>query len=112
MPFTRNAYRNESLKFFNMRLQWNYRMAGERRLVLSGEVFNLFNWDNIELAGTTVTNYCSAPIPLDCGFGAPTNPNFLSLVDNNPASTAKGTLLRSNTPGDPRQVQLGIRFLF
>lgn len=112
VSFTRNSFRNESLKFFNMRLQWNYKMGDQRRLVLSAEVFNVFNWENIELAGTTVTNYCAAPIPQDCGFGSPTNPNFLSLTDQNPLSATFGTLLRNNTPGDPRQIQLGIRFLF
>src|SRR5207247_1367901 len=64
------------------------------------------------LAGTTVTNYCAAPLALDCGFGSPTNPNFLSLTDQNPTSTRQGQLLLNNTPGDPRQVQVGLRIQF
>jgi hypothetical protein len=52
--------------------------------------------------------------PIDVGVGndAPTNPNFLSLTDQNPASSRQGELLLNNTPGDPRQVQLGLRVQF
>jgi hypothetical protein len=112
VPFARNGFRNESLKFLNLRLQWNFNLKGNRKLVLSAEAFNIFNWDNIELAGATVTNYCGSPAPLNCGFGSPTNPNFLQLLDQNPTSTRAGLLLLNNTPGDPRQVQLGVRFQF
>ena len=112
VPFTRNEFRNESLKFVNLRVQWSVDLKSSRKLVLFADVFNIFNWDNIELNGTTVTNYCAAPAPLDCGFGAPTNPNFLSLTDKNPSSSRQGQLLLNNTPGDPRQIQLGLRFQF
>jgi hypothetical protein len=76
------------------------------------EAFNLFNWDNIELSGTQVTNYCAAPITSDCGFGAPTNPNFLQLTDQVPTSARVGQLLLNNLPGNPRQIQLGVRLQF
>jgi hypothetical protein len=112
VPFTRNAFRNESLKFLNVRVQWKLDLKNSRKLILFADVFNVFNWDNIELGGTTVTNYCAAPVPLDCGFGPPTNPNFLSLTDQNPTSTRLGQLLLNNTPGDPRQVQVGLRIQF
>lgn len=112
VPFTRNGFRNESLKFLNLRVQWKLDLKNDRKLILFADAFNVFNWDNIELNGTTVTNYCSAPVPLDCGFGAPTNPNFLSLTDENPTSTRQGQLLLNNTPGDPRQVQVGLRIQF
>jgi hypothetical protein len=112
VPFTRNAFRNESLKFLNLRVQWSLDLKSSRKLVFFADVFNVFNWDNIELNGTTVTNYCSAPAPLDCGFGPPTNPNFLSLTDQSPTSTRQGQLLLNNIPGDPRQVQLGLRLQF
>jgi len=112
VPFTRNAFRNESLKFLNLRVQWKLDLKNSRKLIFAADVFNVFNWDNIELAGTTVTNYCAAPVPLDCGFSAPTNPNFLSLTDNVPTSSRAGQLLLNNTPGEPRQVQLGVRLQF
>ena len=112
VPFIRNAFRNQALKFLNLRLQWKLNLHNDRKLVFSAEAFNVFNWDNIELNGTTVTNYCAAPVPLDCGFGAPTNPNFLSLIDRNPTSTRQGQLLLTNSVGEPRQVQLGVRLQF
>ncbi len=112
VSFGRNAFRNEPFKEVNLRLQWKWNIRGSQSLILSAEAFNIFNWDNIELGGNTVQNYCAAPVPLNCGFGPPTNPNFLQLVDQNPASTRFGQLLLTNTPGAPRQLQLGIRFQF
>ena len=51
-------------------------------------------------------------LPQNVGFGAATNPNFLSLTDNNPTSATAGQLITTNIPGAPRQVQLGVRFQF
>ena len=76
-------------KEVNLRAQWKWNFRKSQSLIFSAEAFNVFNWDNIELAGATVQNYCAAPVPADCGFGAPTNPNFLQLVDQNPASVAR-----------------------
>jgi hypothetical protein len=112
VPFTRNAFRNESLKFLNLRVQWKLDLKNDRKLILFADAFNVFNWDNLELNGTTVTNYCAAPVPLDCGFAPPSNPNFLSLTDQSPTSSRQGQLLLNNTPGDPRQVQVGLRIQF
>ena len=81
-------------------------------MMVTADFFNIFNWENIQLAGTAVTNYCAGTAPADCGFGAPTNPNFLSLTDQNPTSATFGQLIRTNNPGAPRQVQLGVRFEF
>ncbi len=112
VSFERNAFRNEAIKEVNLRAQWGLNFNGEKRVLFTFEAFNLFNWDNIELSGTPVTNYCSAPIPADCGFGAPSNPNFLSLTDQNPSSTRVRQLLLNNLPGNPRQIQLGVRLQF
>ena len=112
VSFVRNGFRNEPFKEVNLRLNWGVTIGGTRQLVLTGEVFNLFNWDNIQLSGNAVTNYCAGTAPADCGFGPPTNPNFLSLVDNTPGSATQGQLIRTNNPGAPRQIQLGVRFLF
>ena len=112
VPFTRNMFRNEPFKEVNLRLQWGPEFARGRRVLVTADFFNIFNWDNIQLAGSAVTNYCTGTAPDDCGFGAPTNVNFLSLVDNTPTSTTFGQLIRTNNPGAPRQVQLGVRFQF
>jgi hypothetical protein len=117
VPFERNAFRNEPFKEVNLRAQWALNFQEGRRLLFTAELFNLFNWDNIQLSnqplsGNTVTNYCAGSAPDDCGFDGPTNPNFLSLRDNNPSSATYGQLITTNTPGAPRQVQFGVRFQF
>jgi len=112
VSFERNAFRNEAIKEVNLRAQWGLNFLADKRVLFTFEAFNLFNWDNIELSGTQVTNYCAAPIASDCGFGAPTNPNFLQLTDQAPTSARFGKLLLNNLPGNPRQIQLGIRLQF
>jgi hypothetical protein len=110
VPFTRNGFRNFPFKEVNFRAQWGPRLAGDRRVMFTAEVFNVFNWDNVQIftatGGTTSTNYCATPAPDDCGFGRPTNPNFLQVKD------PSGNYITTNTPGAPRQVQLGVRFEF
>ena len=112
IPFERNAFRNRAVYNFDMRVQKRFTLGENRRLIFSAEFFNIFNLENIELAGSQVTNFCSNTADLTCGFKGPTNPNFLSLIDNNPASTRFGSLLLNNNPGPPFQVQLGARFQF
>jgi hypothetical protein len=110
VPFTRNGFRNLPTKEVNVRAQWGPRFNSDNRVLFTAEVFNLFNWDNVQLftatGGTTSTNYCATPAPDDCGFGPPTNPNFLKAKD------PSGNYITTNTPGAPRQVQLGVRFEF
>ena len=112
VPFQRNQFRNKPLYDVNLRIQKGFNLGGSKQLKISAEIFNVFNLDNIELSGQPVTNYCAAPVPQDCGFGAATNPNFLQLIDQNPTSATFGRFLTGNNPGAPLQAQLGVRFLF
>ena len=116
IPFMRNAFRNRALYDFDVRLQKRFAITENMRLKFSMDVFNVFNLENIELAGTTVTNYCAAvngSIPRDCGYAGPTNPNFLSLRERRPGLSTTGNLLTSNTPTpQPFQLQFGARFEF
>ena len=112
VPFQRNEFRNLPYKNVNLRVQWKLDLKSSRKLILSAEVFNAFNWDNLELFGSTVQSYCSSPVPLDCGFSGPTNPNFLQTIDQSPTSTRQGQLLLNNNAGAPRQVQFGARLQF
>jgi hypothetical protein len=105
VPFTRNMFRDQPFREVNFRAQWGPKFQN-RSVEFTFEVFNVFNEENIRLTGSTVTNYCSSPVPRDCGFGAPTNPNFLKIKD------ASGNYITTNIPGAPRQVQLGVRFEF
>jgi hypothetical protein len=114
VPFLRNSFRNENLYDVDLRVQKTFEFAETQQLILSAEIFNLFNIENATLSQTfaTVVNYCAAPVMADCGFGAPSNVNFLSLRENNPTSTRFGQLLTGNNPGSPLQVQFGLRYRF
>lgn len=113
-PFTaagvsskRNSYRNRSLKFFDLRLQRNFKIGEKFELSPSAEVFNLFDFQNITLASTTATNYGNPGINEKTGAVlAPSNPTFLKIRD------AAGNLLLTNSPGSPLQIQLGLRIRF
>lgn len=107
VPFQRNAFRDEPFKEVNFRAQWGPRFnGGNNRVLFTFDVFNVLNAENIRLSGSTVTNYCAGTAPDNCGFGPPTNPNFLKV------KAANGNFITTNIPGAPRQIQLGIRFEF
>jgi hypothetical protein len=117
IPFGRNAFRNKALYDFDVRAQKRFNLGESRRLILTWEVFNLFNLKNIEIndasaSNAGVTNYCAAPVARNCGFTTPTNPNFLQLRDMAVNSRTNGQLLLTNNPGAPFQMQLGARFQF
>ncbi|HKP87689.1 MAG TPA: hypothetical protein VJZ26_16430, partial [Blastocatellia bacterium] len=120
IPFERNAFRNKALYDFDIRGQKRFNFGETKRLIFTVEVFNLFNLTNIEINDNTgtnagVTNYCQAVgglTPRDCGFGAPTNANFLQVRDQIVNSPTAGKLLLTNNPGSPFQMQFGARFQF
>ena len=110
VPFERHLFRNRSTSTVDLHLSKSVATMKSGSLTVSVDLFNLFNASNIQYAGSEVTNCsCSSPVPATCGFDAPTNPNFLQVVDRDPASGAFGQHLLTNTPGDPRQVQIGVR---
>lgn len=106
VPFKRNAFRNLAVYDVDLRVQKGFSLGESRRMIFSAEFFNLPNFENIQLAGAAVTNYCSGTAPLNCGFGAPTNANFLRKKD------ANGNYILTNNPGAPFQVQFGARLQF
>jgi hypothetical protein len=110
--FKRNQFRNRSFKVVDARVQKRFKFTEDTSLSISAEFFNLFNFSNIQLAGTQVTTFCSGGNLLECGLRGPTNINFRSLVENNPASARRGQLLLNNSPGQIFQMQLGARFQF
>jgi hypothetical protein len=111
-PFKRDSFRNLALKEIDLRVQKHFTFAEQHKLIFSLEFFNVFNYENIQLAGSAVTNYCGSPVPRDCGFGAPTNVNFLQVIDRNPASPLFNKFLLNNNPGAPFQAQFGLRYQF
>ncbi|MFS8085014.1 MAG: hypothetical protein ACMG6H_05240, partial [Acidobacteriota bacterium] len=104
----RNSYRNKSLRFFDLRIQRNFKIGEKFELSPSAEFFNLFNFKNVTLGSTTATNYGNPGINENTGAVlAPSNPTFLAL--RNPTT---GAYLLTNNPGNPRQIQLGLRLRF
>jgi hypothetical protein len=112
VPFERHLFRNRSTSTVDLHLSKSVATTKSRSVAVSVDVFNLFNASNIQYAGSEVTNYCAAPVPASCGFDPPSNPNFLQVVDRDQASGTAGQYLLTNTPGDPRQVQIGVRLSF
>ena len=110
VPFKRNAFRNKAFYGFDLHGSKHFDFAEGKRLVFSVDIFNIFNLQNIQLAGTSTT-FC-APALANCGFLGPTNPNWLQVRDQNLTSTRLGNLLLTNNPGPPFQMQLGARFQF
>ncbi len=112
VPFTRNLFRNRNLYDVDLRAQKGFKFGESRRLVFSAEFFNILNLQNIQLSGSTVTQYCT-PSNVRCGLDGITNINFLQLRDQNPTSANFGRLLLNNNPGSQVfQMQLGARFQF
>ncbi len=112
VPFERNSFRNLALKDIDMRIQKRFKFGERVGLVASAEFFNIFGFDNIELSGSQVTNFCSGGDARRCGLDGQTNPNFLSVTERTPGSARLGQLLLNNNAGAPRQIQLGLRFQF
>jgi hypothetical protein len=106
VPFKRNAFRNEPVYDIDFRLQKTIAFTEKARIILSADMFNIFNFKNIQYAGQAL-QYCTGTIPLDCGFGSTgRNPLFLQLKD------ANGNFILTNNPGAPFQAQFGARVQF
>jgi hypothetical protein len=103
----RNSFRNKSLKFADLRVQRNFKFGERYELSPSLEIFNVFDFHNITLSGTAVTNYGNPGVNERTGeVLAPSNPTFLAIRD------AAGNFLLNNNPGAPLQIQFGLRFKF
>lgn len=115
VPFERNAFDGKPVYDVDVRIQKRFQLNENHRLTFSWEIFNIFNLENIEFGlppNSLVSSYCSSPIPADCGFLAPTNPNFLSLRENRLGNRRAGRLLTENNSGSPFQMQFGVRYQF
>ena len=103
----RNAYRNRSLRFFDLRLERKFKLGEKFELSPSFEAFNLFNFQNIVFGSTTALNWGNPGVNENTGeVLAPSNSAFLQLRD------AAGALRNTNFAGAPRQIQLGLRLKF
>jgi hypothetical protein len=103
----RNSYRNRPTKNIDLRVQRNFNFGEKYQLSPSVEFFNLFDFQNIQYAGTRVLNYGNPGVNERTGAVlAPSNVDFLQLRDTS------GNLLNNNNAAAPFQVQFGLRFKF
>jgi hypothetical protein len=103
----RNAYRNRSLRFFDLRIERKFKIGEKLEISPSFEAFNLFNFQNIVFGSTTALNWGNPGVNENTGeVLAPSNSAFLQLRD------ANGVLRNTNFAGAPRQIQLGLRLKF
>jgi len=103
----RNTYNNTSYSDVSVRAQRGFSLRGSARVIVSLEVFNIFDFDNVEIGsanyvygpGTVITNGALAAAPVPATFGQ--------------VKDAGGQYLRNSTlRGAPLQAQFGLRFQF
>lgn len=103
----RNAYRNRSLRFLDVRLERKFKFGENFEISPSFEAFNVFNFKNLVYGSTTAFNWGNPGVNENTGeILAPSNSAFLQLKD------AAGNLRNTNFAGAPRQIQLGLRIKF
>lgn len=103
----RNTYRNTGFSEVNVRLQRSFSLPNRVRAILSLEVFNAFDADNVEVGsgnmtygpGSIVQNGAVVALAPPAAFGQTTDANG-RYYDN--------VTLRTS----PRQAQVGLRFQF
>jgi hypothetical protein len=103
-PFeTRNGYRQSGRKTIDMRISKRFSLGGRRQIEALWEAFNIVNWTNYTGFGTTryrvasssydpATNKATVNLNEDAGFAVPN--------------------AASNTLFGPRDMQLGLKFLW
>ncbi len=106
----RNDYRNRAYYGVDMRVERNFVLPNEKgRFIVSADFFNMFNAANIRLSGAG-TSYGNAGTVLQNGqlvqLGPQSPATFMQVKDS------AGNYIRSNSPGDPFQMQVGVRFQF
>jgi len=103
----RNAFRNYGFKDVSLRIQKNFMMPKEKgNLSVSAELFNLFNFANVQLAGAAF-NYGPGTVVQNGAVVSQAPPPAFGRLKN-----PQGQYYQYNVAGDPFQAQLGVRFKF
>lgn len=119
----RNQFRQPGFKTIDLRIQKTQKVAEGKDIVASVDLFNLFNWMNLQYASNTELNYCGtftsfgvttgSSASATCGFAAPTNPAFMKFQDMTLQGILHGSpYLTNSAPGPVRQVQFAFKFVF
>lgn len=126
----RNAFRSRPFYDFSLRLQKNFTLPHEKgRLTASVEFFNLFGFDNVQIGhanmiyghGTEmVGGVMTKEIGPDSWYDPITRKTYTGgdivtvapPANFNQLRDSSGEYYKTNIPGDPFQMQLGLRFQF
>lgn len=104
----RNTFRNHGYADVSLRVQRRFGLPGQRGSVaLSVEVFNLFNFDNVEIGGANMV-YGPGTVVQNGVLVAQAPPANFGQVRNAAGAYLTNSTLRST----PFQAQLGLRFEF
>lgn len=109
----RNYFTNRPIWDIDLRVQKGFKFGENRRIVFSSEFFNVLNRSNLQISGSSTTNYCSTSNNV-CGLSGITNINFMNIIQQTPTATNFGKLnLSGLNPGSQVfQMQLGARLYF
>jgi outer membrane receptor protein involved in Fe transport len=111
IPMPRNSFRNRPEYVVDFRGQKGFGFGEGRRLVLSAEIFNVFNNANIQYGGNQTLYCASADRNSACGLNGPTQATFQQLY--NPATGLLITPSGGNFSRTPVfQMQFGVRLQF
>jgi hypothetical protein len=103
-PFEqRNSFRGDGRKTFDLRLSKAFSLGDRRQIVALWEAFNVFNWRNNTAFGTTKYNVASS------SFDAAANKATVNLTES---TTFLAPTAASNTLFGPRDMQIGLKFLW
>ncbi len=103
-PFeTRNGYRQSGRKTIDLRLSKQFNLGGRKRVEALWESFNIFNWTNYTSFGTTKYRVASS------SYDAATNKATVNLTEDTGFALPSAA---SNTLFGPRDMQIGLKFLW
>jgi outer membrane receptor for Fe3+-dicitrate len=107
MVVGRNTYRNTSFSELNLRVQRSFSAIGRSRMVLSLELFNVFNATNIELGSGNMV-YGPGTVLQNGVPAAQAPPSNFGQIKDAEGKYFENSVLRTS----PFQAQLGLRFQF
>ena len=104
----RNAFRNRAFYNVDLRVERAFELPAQKgRLILSADFFNLFNVNNILIGSANMAYGPGTIVQNGAGVSVAPLATFGQLRD-----PATGAYLLNNTPGDPFQAQIGLRWVF
>jgi len=104
----RNTLTNTGFSDVSLRVQRSFSLPNERgRLILSAEMFNVFDFDNVEIGSANMV-YGPGTLVQNGVLASPAPPVTFGQVRDADGNYLRNSTLRSS----PFQIQLGVRFQF